>query len=137
MRRVRSCALAVPLVWALLVFALLAPAGRPADRPAAPAADQAAATTSADRPAPENGGTTGDTDGSPGILGLPPKVHVLVNRTVNGPGAPSTPVAAAAAPAAAYPGAGARPDGARTELAPAGEPPGRSFRGRAPPHASV
>jgi hypothetical protein len=113
--------LSYPLALALLVITLLGPLGSGADG-AGPARSAA--------------GTAQNSGDSPAVLGLPPKIHVLSSRGVDGPGAPSTPVVASTGSTRVeYPGAA----GVATTPGPAApdEPPGNSWWGRAPPRTSV
>lgn len=126
-----------PLAWLLLVVALLGPLAVSANtnRPTrvgsttvvAPA--MAAAGTAVDSP-------DGDTDGSPGVNGLPPKIHLIVNRGAAG-AAPLVPVLAVLAAPADRTDAGIRLATDRAGTSPAAAPPGNSHWGRAPPRASA
>jgi hypothetical protein len=78
----------------------------------------------------------GDTDGSPGVNGLPPKIHLVVNRGAAG-AAPLAPVLAVLAAPADRTGAGIRLAAERAGTSPAGAPPENSHWGRAPPRASA
>jgi hypothetical protein len=119
------------LLSALLAFVLLASFGQ-----------TFGAHTSTTVPQPAQGATTGDpygapgdTGGEPGVLPPPSRIHVLVNRAVDGPGAPSYAAAVVASRAAAHPG--------HADRATTTEPPARdrttagSWWGRAPPHTHV
>jgi hypothetical protein len=80
-------------------------------------------------------GGPGDTGGEPGVLPPPPRIHVLVNRAVDGPGAPSYVAAVVASPAAVHPGHADR--ATTTEPRVGDRPTAGSVRGRAPPHTLV
>ena len=109
---------------ALLAFVLLGSLGQAFVPSAASAA-----------PEPAHAAGPHDTGASPGILPPPSRIHVLVNRAVDGPGAPSYAAAAPAPPAAAQPGHAGR--ATRTEPPARDRPATGSIRGRAPPHTSV
>jgi hypothetical protein len=112
---------------ALLAFVLLGSLGLPFDARGFRAA-----------PDPVHAASTGgaqDTGGAPGVLPPPSRIHVLVNRTVDGPGAPSYAAVAAAPPAAAHPGSAGQDT--TTEPPARNRPTAGSFWGRAPPHPSV
>jgi hypothetical protein len=117
----------VRVLSALLAFVLLGSVGQAFGPYASAAAPQPAHSTSTGGPQ--------DTGGSPGVLPPPSRIHVLVNRAVDGPGAPSYAAAAPAPPAAAHPGRAGR---ATTNEPPARDrPTASSWWGRAPPHTSV
>ena len=85
---------------------------------------------------PAHSASTGQHDtGSPGVLPPPSRIHVLANRVIDGPGAPSYAAAAPAAPAAAHPRRAGRD--IRNEPPAGDRPTTDSFRERAPPHTSV
>jgi hypothetical protein len=112
---------------ALLAFVLLGSLGLAFDAPGSRAA-----------PEPAHAASTGgpqDTGGAPGVLPPPSRIHVLVNRPVDGPGAPSYAAAAVAPPAVAHPGDAGRET--TTEPQARNRPTAGSFRGRAPPHTPV
>jgi hypothetical protein len=109
---------------ALLAFVLLGSVGQAFGAHASGAAPEPVRSASTGGP--------GDSDGSPGVLPPPSRIHVLVNRAVDGPGAPSYAAALAAPPATAHPGHAGR---ASTNEPPARDrPTAGSFRERAPPH---
>ena len=118
-----------PLAWLLVVFALAAPLAL--NSRAGHAGPTATVTQlqaeSADAP-------DDDTEGSPGVLALPPKIHLVVNRTGTGT-APSAPVLAVLAAPVDRTDAGIRTATDRAGTAPADAPPANSRWGRAPPRA--
>lgn len=127
--------LVAPLAWVVVLFALAAPvalSNHPAATPAGAGArvQAAAPATGMERPADD------DTEGSPGVLGLPPKVHLIVNRTGTGT-APLAPVPAVLAAPVDRTDAGIRIATGRAAASPADAAPGSSRWGRAPPRASA
>ncbi|GIJ69598.1 hypothetical protein [Virgisporangium ochraceum] len=126
--------LSVPLAWVVVLFALAAPVAlnnHPAPAVAAGAQQRAVApATGMERPADD------DAEGSPGVLGLPPKVHLIVNRTGTGT-APLAPVLAVLPAPVDRTDAGIRIATGRAGTSPADAPPGSSRWGRAPPRASA
>lgn len=125
--------LSAPLVWLLVVFALASPlalnnhTGPPARAVVSAVHVQAASGQSMEPP-------DSDTEGSPGVLGLPPKVHLVVNRTGAG-SAPTAPVLAVPSGPVDRTDAGIRIATDRAGTTPAAAPPGNSRWGRAPPRA--
>jgi hypothetical protein len=127
-----------PLAWVVMLFALAAPvalSNSPGPAPAlvggtGSAALRAEPATGMERPADD------DTDGSPGVLGLPPKIHLIVNRTGTGT-TPLTPVLALLPASVDRTDAGIRIVTRRAGASPAEAPPGSSRWGRAPPRASA
>jgi hypothetical protein len=118
-----------PLVWLLVVFALAGPLVlNSRTGPAAPT------VTVAQEPAGSMDAPDDNTGGSPGVLGLPPKIHLVVNRTGTGT-APTAPVLAALAAPVDRTDAGIRIATDRAGPAPADAPPANSRWGRAPPRA--
>ena len=127
--------LSAPLAWVIVLFALTAPVALSNHSPSAAiggggAQLQAAPATGMERPADD------DTEGSPGVLGLPPKVHLIVNRTGTGT-APLVPVLAVLPAPVDRTDAGIRIATGRAGASPADTPPGSSRWGRAPPRASA
>ena len=138
-RRHSGALLSVPLAWLLVVFALAGPfalhshaqAPAAAGRPTAQAAHSAQAAPATGMEKPDD-----DTDSRPGVLGLPPKLHLIVNRTGTGT-APLAPVLAVLPAPVDRTDAGIRIATGRAGTSPADTPPGSSRWGRAPPRASA
>jgi hypothetical protein len=117
--------LSVPLVWLLVVFTLAAPLVTGSqERQQNHTVASPHATESSDQ----------DTGGKPGVLGLPSKIHLVVNRTGTGT-APSAPVLAVLAAPVDRTDAGIRIATDRAGTSPADAPPANSRWGRAPPRA--
>jgi hypothetical protein len=129
-----------PLAWVVVLFALAAPAAL-SDHPSPAAVGgggarlqaemrAAAPATGMERPADD------DAEGQPGVLGLPPKVHLIVHRGGTGT-APLSPVLAVLPAPVDRTDAGIRIAAGRVGTSPADAPPGGSRWGRAPPRASA
>jgi hypothetical protein len=124
-------ALSAPLAWAIVMFALATPlalsnhAGPPRTHAVMSAHLQAAPASGME--APDDG-----SDGSPGVLGLPPKVHLIVNRTGTGL-APLAPVLAVLPVPVDRTDAGIRVAADRAGTSPADAPPRNPRWERAPP----
>ena len=131
-------ALLAPVAWVIVMFALAGPlalsshAATPTHPAAAGAASHVQAAPATGMDDPDNG----HTDGSPGVLGLPPKVHLIVNRTGTGT-APLPPVLAVLAAPVDRTDAGIRLASGRAAAPPADALPRNSLWGRAPPRASA
>jgi len=127
--------LSVPLAWLLAVFALAGPlalsshAGPSASPTSVGGRVQAAPATGMEDPAE-------DSHGSPGVLGLPPKVHLIVNRAGTGT-APPAPVLVVLPAPVDRTDLGIRIAAEQAGTPPAGALPPNSRWGRAPPRASA
>jgi hypothetical protein len=131
--------LSAPLVWLLAMFALAGPLAlnSQAGHTGPPARSGAAAVTSthvqvgtgSSIESPDS-----DSGGSPGVLALPPEVHLVVNRTGTGT-APPAPVLAVLAAPVDRTDAGIRIATDRAGTTPADAPPANSRWERAPPRA--
>jgi hypothetical protein len=77
-----------------------------------------------------------DTHGRPGVLGLPPKLHLIVNRTGTGT-APPAPVLVVLPAPVDRTDTGIRIAAAQAGTPPADALPRNSLWGRAPPRASA
>lgn len=121
--------LAVPLAWLLVVFALAGPyALSPhAETPAAAGRGHAQSAPATGMQKPDD-----DTHGKPGVLGLPPKIHLTVNRAGTG-AAPMAPVLVALPIPVDHTDAGIRIAATRAGIPPADTLPKNSLWGRAPP----
>ena len=127
--------LSAPLVWLLVVFALAAPlALRSQVSPGSPESRTGTVVQMQAAPAESMQTPDDDTGGSPGVLALPPKIHLVVNRTGTGT-APPAPVLAVLPAPVDRTGAGLRIATDRAGTAPAAAPPPNSRWGRAPPRA--
>ncbi len=133
-RRRSGAPLSVPLAWLLVIFALAGPlalsshAGPPGSAPAGSTARlQAAPASGMEKP-------DDDTDGKPGVLGLPPKLHLIVNRAGTGT-APPPPVLVVLPAPVDRTDAGIRIAAAQTGTPPADALLRNSLWGRAPPRA--
>jgi hypothetical protein len=139
--------LSAPLVWLLVVFALAGFAGSASPAgfagsagPLAPGSQESPGVQQnhvitnphLQAAAPES--SDDDTDGSPGVLGLPSKIHLVVNRTGTGT-APPAPVLAVLSTPVDRTDAGIRIAIDRAGTTPADAPPANSRWGRAPPRA--
>ncbi|GAA0954045.1 hypothetical protein GCM10009558_071280 [Virgisporangium aurantiacum] len=133
--------LSAPLVWLLVVFALAGFAGSAGS--AGPLAlrsqespgiqpNHAVTNPHLQAAAPET--SDDDTEGSPGVLGLPSRIHLVVNRTGTGT-APTAPVLAVLSAPVDRTDAGIRIVTDRAGTTPADAPPANSRWERAPPRA--
>jgi hypothetical protein len=131
-------ALLAPLAWIVVLFALAGPlalsshAAPPTSAAAGGAASHAQAAPATGMEDPDGG----DTDRSPGVLGLPPKVHLIVNRTGTGT-APPAPVLTVLPAPVDRTDAGIRIASEQAGAPPADALPRNSLWGRAPPRASA
>ena len=127
--------LSAPLVWLLVVFALAGPLA--VRSPGSPGVQQNHAVANPHMqaaPAESMESPDDDTEGSPGVLGLPSKIHLVVNRTGTGT-APPAPVLAVLSAPVDRTDAGIRIATDRAGTTPADAPPANSHWGRAPPRA--
>lgn len=135
-RRRSGALLSAPLAWLLVMLSLAGPlaltghAGPPTSAPAGGSARPHAAPASGMEDHHDG------TQGSPGVLGLPPKVHLIVNRTGTG-AAPLAPVLAVLSAPVDRTDAGIRVLAERAGTPPADALPRNFLWGRAPPRASA
>ena len=131
--------LSAPLAWGVVLFALAprvalsnhaGPSSVVAVGGGSAVQMQAAPATGMEKPADD------DPDGSQGVLGLPPKVHLIVNRTGTGT-APQAPVLVVLPAPVDRTDAGIRVASDRAGTSPAAAAPANSRWGRAPPRASA
>jgi hypothetical protein len=128
--------LSAPLVWLLVVFTLAAPLATrsQARSQQSPGIQQNHTVTNPHLQAAAPETSDDDTGGRSGVLGLPSKIHLVVNRTGTGTVPPAPVLAVLAAPVDRT-DAGIRIATDRAGTTPADAPPANSHWGRAPPRA--